>query len=209
MMRLCAWLMSVLVPCLAAAQPFPALYDVTGVDSDDVLNVRGDSGPGAPVTGELAHDAKRVEVTGLDISGRWGRINQGENAGWVAMRFLARVEGPVWHAGQSPLYCFGTEPFWSLTIDPAAKQIVFRDIDSGPVAFPMTQLLTAADGFPAELHARSGTGLLRWASLRAKLCSDGMSDRLYGITASVALSRAGYDPLVSSGTLSGCCSLTR
>ena len=200
---LCLW------PCLAAAQPFPALYDVTGVDSDDVLNIRAYSDPEALKIGELAPDAQGVEVTGLDISGRWGQINSGEGTGWVAMRFLTRVEAPGWHLGTQPLHCFGTEPFWALTLDPAARAMTFQEVDTPAATAPITQLLTAAAGFPAELHARGGTGLVRWASLTAKLCSDGMSDRLFGVSARVVLTREGDDPMIPSGALSGCCSLAR
>lgn len=67
---------------------FPALYDVAGVAADDVLNIRAAPAAGAPVIGALAHDARAVELLGLDATGRWARLNIAEGQGWAALRHL-------------------------------------------------------------------------------------------------------------------------
>ncbi len=60
------------LPGLALAQSFPALYDVTGVASDDVLNVRAAPNANAQVIAALGPKATQVEVVRTDTSGHWG-----------------------------------------------------------------------------------------------------------------------------------------
>ena len=116
-MRLLLTILFVLLANMAPAQThsLPALFDVRGVASDDVLNVR--SGPGVEneIIGALKHDARGIEAVGANADGTWLLVNTFERAGWASARFLQRT-GPDWDAGlPRPLGCFGTEPFWSLT----------------------------------------------------------------------------------------------
>ena len=195
------WAVVLVLPqTLAAQEMLPALFNVTDVVAGDVLNIRTRPSANSPIIGALARNARRIEVVDISEDGRWGRINFDEGTGYVALRFLDPQPGPAWTTMQVPLSCFGTEPFWSFTaIDGDA---VLEVMDSGPVDLVITEVIAAAgrsDVIGVQLSARSSTG---FASLQATQCSDGMSDRAFGISMDLFLLQAegatGY---------SGCCSL--
>lgn len=179
------------------AEKFPALYAVTGVAADDVLNIRAQPDAASPIIGMLSPDATGVEV--LATSGNWALLNSGEGSGYASMRFLAREPGRAWNALQTPLTCLGTEPFWSLKIDPQRGTTHFlTPDDQAPASQPMTGL------WPAQPWAQSAAvGLADgMAVLTGAECSDGMSDRSYGIA--VDIFRTGP---AGGDRLSGCCLL--
>ncbi|SDD66134.1 COG3650 family protein [Ruegeria marina] len=175
------------------ADPVPALYDVTGVAFNDVLNMRAEPSGSSEKLGELAHDATGVEVVDLTLDGTWGRVNAGEGSGWVAMRYLARrPDHPtLWMTPR--LACFGTEPFWSLTID-QGDSARFEPLADQPRTVPAGTLQPGV-GVINRFMIALGDNL---AVIRQEQCHDGMSDRAFGLDIS----------LVLDGTLySGCCSL--
>ena len=88
-MRALALVFLLLAAPAVADGPLPALFDVAGVGGGDRLNVREGPDARTAVVGSLAPDAKGVEVVAVDAAGAWGRVNTGERAGWVAMRYLA------------------------------------------------------------------------------------------------------------------------
>lgn len=181
------------------AEEFPALYAVTGVAADDVLNIRARPDARSPIIGSLAPDATGVEV--IATRGNWALVNSEEGSGYASMRFLAREPGPAWNALQSPLTCLGTEPFWSLEIDPQRGITRFlTPDDQAPASQPITDL------WPAKPWARSAAvGLADgMAVLTGAECSDGMSDRSYGIA--VDIFRTGP---AGGDRLSGCCLLAQ
>jgi len=194
MIRLCLLFLALALPL--RAEVLPAWYDVTGVAAGDVLNIRPAPDAGAEVIGTLAPDATGVEI--LSAAGGWGLVNAGDRSGYVAMRFLKREGGPDWNALETPLTCLGTEPFWSLKIDPAQSETRFQTpedevarvaaITGSWPALPWSQ--TAAVALPDGL-----------AVLSPAECSDGMSDSSYGIAADLFLT--GPD----RARLSGCCRL--
>lgn len=191
---------------LASAQvhDYPALYNVSGVAASDVLNVRAGPGTEHAIIGGFGPFDTGVEVVGTTEDRRWGRVIFGETSGWVSMRFLSRT-GPDWNAGlPAPLYCFGTEPFWSF------ERLVgggnFDSVSgSGPEPFAELWSGPAAARGPQTfgMVLDSGTSTIN-AFIRRGICSDGMSDRDYGIIA-YFLRRS------PQGTelLEGCCSLSR
>jgi uncharacterized membrane protein len=186
----------------AAAQPLPGLYDVTGVAADDVLNVRAAPEAGAPVVGSLAADARGVEVVGRDAGGGWGLVNVGEGSGWAAMRHLAPRPG-VWVEGALPdaLACFGTEPFWSFRVD--AGRAVLSGPDEERAAAPVAVLSTSIPDDPRRVvQAGAGEAAIT-AVIVPMACSDGMSDRSFGLD--VTLIPGGTAPRM----LTGCCSIER
>jgi uncharacterized membrane protein len=200
MTRLLAFLM-LLAPA-AAAEPLPWLYDVARVAADDVLNVRDAPDAAAPVIGTLAPDARGIEVVAGDATGGWGQINTGERAGWVALRYLDPEAG-VWQPGGLPagLACSGTEPFWSLR--PGDGQAVFATPEGGDRTFELAAALDRGiedDPRRALVAVRSGTRLT--AAITPASCSDGMSDRAYGLEILLILEDAGPARL-----LNGCCSI--
>ncbi len=187
-------------PAEATQEAVPGLYDVIDVSAHDVPNVRAEPSGAARIVGALAPDVRAVEVVGIDRTGRWMRVNVGERAGWVARRFLAARPGE-WQ-GRIPdrLSCAGTEPFWRLDIWPGGHE--FTAMDAEPLRYgPGTWLPAEGRRDRWALRAWSeGRGLTAVVAERA--CSDGMSDRAYGLGVEVILSDA-----EGAHYLSGCCSL--
>lgn len=189
----------------AAAQDLPALYDVTGVGAGDVLNVREHPRATSTQIGSLTPGATGVEVTALSDSGDWGRVNTAERAGWVAMSYLAATAAPAAESYfDGPLVCYGTEPFWRLDSAPDGT-ITHNSPDADPLvlirtATALSQNRARASQFvEAVAEGASLTGVLRVAE-----CSDGMSDRLYGLSLDMALT-TGEDRVF----VSGCCTLAQ
>ncbi len=188
---------------LAQDHTYPALFNVSGVAHGDVLNVRAGPGVSHDIIGSLARNATGIEVVGTNQERTWARVSFGEFSGWASMRFLARTS-PSWNAGlPTPLYCYGTEPFWSYERligggnwsdfetpgEPYAELFVGHPAARGPNSFAM------------DLDSGSSTIT---AFLRRGICSDGMSDRDYGIIAQF-LRRSGGQTVLYDG----CCSLVR
>ena len=186
-----------LFPAALWAEIFPALHDVTRVASDDVLNIREQPSADARVIGTLAPDATGVEV--VAVQDGWAVVNTAEGAGFASMQFLKRADDLDWSLLKSPLVCQGTEPFWSLQIDPANWAARFRAPDDPTArALPVTTTwpaLTASGAAAVELP--EGVLVLTPAE-----CSDGMSDRRFGIATDLFLTVSGR-----GGRLSGCCRL--
>lgn len=196
-------LMVLAEPVLATPEyVLPTLFDVTGVATNDVLNIRATPDAGAPILDSLAPDARGIEVVGYDDSGRWGRINHAEQSGWVALRYLA-YRTDVWEAGALPatLRCFGTEPFWSLQAD--GDGVIFETPERTSPLVPLDQILdTGAFRDPRRVfRAEVSVGTLT-AVMVPMACSDGMSDRAYGLDVTVVLSGGG-----GARMLTGCCSI--
>ncbi|MDF1726703.1 MAG: SH3 domain-containing protein [Sulfitobacter sp.] len=202
MRGLFALLLILLAPAAQATQDgWPALYDVTGVAQNDVLNIRAAPSASAPIVGSLRPTAQDVEVIGPNDALTWGQVNSDGRSGWVSLRYLSRQPGQWDGSIPAIRQCFGTEPFWSFRGRPGA---------SGTWSTPEEE---------EEITLNEGTGSLnhrgRFAfrgtlggdeivlAARKAQCSDGMSDRLYGIA--VDLLQLGND---GTGTLySGCCSI--
>lgn len=191
-----------LAPPAWADDPLPGLYAVSGVAADDVLNVRAAPSAGAEIVGSLAAGTRDVEVTARDASGRWGRVNSGERSGWVALRFLGPGP-PVWaRPGLPPnLSCFGTEPFWSLALDSGA--LVFATPDAPEQSLALATVLAPENRHAARrgLIAEAG-GVRLTATIAPATCSDGMSDRSFGLEISAILEGRG-----AARMLTGCCSI--
>ncbi|MCV6587134.1 MAG: SH3 domain-containing protein [Marinibacterium sp.] len=189
-------LVFVLLPLTAWAQDLPALHDVTGVASDDRLNVRATPAASGARIGDLPPDAAGVEVTAR--TGGWGRINLGETAGWVSMRYLAPQTPQDDTALPTHLSCFGTEPFWSLDLS-EGNTVLFQTPDGAddPVRSASVQRDAARAG-----HLILGFGPSTAIIQPDPACSDGMSDRLFGL----AVDLIKRDPATSAHYV-GCCSI--
>jgi uncharacterized membrane protein len=185
----------------AVAQSLPALYSVTGVAADDRLNIREGPGTDWRITGGLSPKATGIEVTALSENERWGRINSGEGTGWISMRYLAREHEHGWRDGEMPLRCFGTEPFWSMPIFLPTHHIEVHEPDHGGYELVGDAGALPTTAFPPTLAVPFSGMHEGMAVIRENAsCSDGMSDRLYGLEAQV------YWRGDTSGW-SGCCSL--
>lgn len=195
--------------CLAAAGPalatpkyvLPTLFDVSGVSAGDRLNIRDRPSASGAVIGTLAPDATGVEVV-AERNG-WAMVNTAERAGWVNARYLA-YRTDVWTAGALPatLNCLGTEPFWAL------RQVGSRMVFETPgTSRPLDRRAVLDDGrFRSPVRAvvaGDGNGRMT-AVIQPAQCSDGMSDRVYGLSAVLVFDGAGQ----RSQMLSGCCRIT-
>jgi uncharacterized membrane protein len=186
----------------AGADVLPAFYSVTGVGGNDVLNVRAAPDAAADLLATLPPDGTGIEVVGLSPEGTWAQVNAGETAGWVALRFLAREPGPDWTALQRPLGCYGTEPFWSLRIDPAAAIATFETPVEDARPMRIDWATTVAGGPPAAGFMLDDAGAPGFATITTGLCSDGMSDRMMGLSSTLFFAAEG-----GLTGYSGCCRL--
>lgn len=189
------WLFALLLVLAAplAADPVPALYDVTGVAADDVLNVRAEPLASSGVIGTLAPDAVGVEVVDLTFGGGWGRVNVNEVSGWVSMRYLQQQPDAedVW---MTPRFiCSGNEPFWSLTVEQGVGA-QFQILGEAEQALP-AGLLKPGAGVNDRYALTLGQNV---AILRQMQCHDGMSDRAYGLDVGL---------LLNGSLFAGCCTL--
>ena len=193
---LCLWL----VPVPASAQTLPAIYDVSGVAANDTLNVRSGPSTDHAVIAKLPPDAAGLEVVDSDKTGEWGLINTGEASGWVALRYMARQPGQPATGLARNLACSGTEPFWSFSLTPDRKAEMTR-LDT---TVPFADVLVVPSANRPDRHAlfADGGDTVVTAMVGRNQCSDGMSDRAYGL---------GIDLLVTDKTevkvYSGCCSV--
>lgn len=203
-MKLAAFLLSLIAASPAAATQeyiLPTLFDVTGVSSASHLNVRSGPGTSHAVIGSLAPDATRIEVVAHSPDGRWGQINLGERNGWASLNYLA-YRTDVWEDGALPagLRCFGNEPFWSLALD--SDQLVYATPE-GERTFARDAILsTGIFRHPRRAITSSDDAGRVVASIVPMACSDGMSDRAFGLDATVVIEEGGTPRL-----LTGCCSI--
>lgn len=185
-------------PIVALADPLPALFDVTGVAADDMLNVRAQPSGSADKRGALAHNAQNIEVTVLNDAGTWGRINLDESHGWVSMRYLTPHPPNEDYTLPQRLSCFGTEPFWSA--DFVQGQRVTFSTPEKTFETPGAGLVQTSRSRPDRYVLGFGNNV---AMLRQDAtCSDGMSDRLFGLAIDVQVVHGGDTALYS-----GCCSV--
>ena len=189
-----------------AQQGLPALYDVAGVAAGDVLNIRAEPKASATLVGRLPRNAKGVEVVAINADRTWATVNTAEGTGFVALRFLSHQSGAGWGALAAPVFCSGTEPFWALDIDPAQGKARLSDPNGPDRTGEITAVWQSTAYHSTAAVALKGAGIDGLASLRGAACSDGMSDRTYGITVDLFLRDESGQ---ATATLGGCCTLTR
>ncbi len=201
-MRLFAFVLALLTGAAVSAQTLPQLYDVQNVASDDVLNIRAEPSASTPIIGTLAHDARGVEVVAVNDTGTWGQVNSGEASGWVNLRYMA-VRGVHIDNFNLPvgLFCFGTEPFWSLQNIGGAMHFDRMDMAGLDMDLWIAQDSGIAEDLRRMVHM-AGIGGPATAFIYPAACNDGMSDRSYGLAISLMTSP-------SAPLLSGCCTLSR
>ncbi|QUJ76143.1 SH3 domain-containing protein [Sulfitobacter albidus] len=193
------YMLCVLWPATLSAQDLPALYSVTGVAQNDTLNVRSAPSASAEIIGTLAPNATDIEITATSENGKWARLNAGERSGWAAHAFLTenKPAAPI-------TACFGTEPFWTLkTKDGESWRWITPETDS-PDAVQLAAPIPSqnrTDRFALTGNFADFEGPVT-AIVHRTTCSDGMSDRLYGLGIDLLLTDSGTPIL-----LSGCCTV--
>lgn len=200
MIRFFAALIAVFISTAAFAQDFPALFSVTGVASNDVLNIRAEASARAPIVGTFSPYQTGIEVVGLSEDRRWGLVRTNEGVGWSSMRFLRQERADSWRDGQQPLSCSGTEPFWSMEVFLPSNRVEFTDMNTGGFELRNDAPYLPSTRFPPTLAMSFSGARQGFAVVRQGVCSDGMSDFVYGLEVQV------YWLSVPEG-LSGCCSL--
>jgi uncharacterized membrane protein len=184
-------------PALATQDGWPAIYDVTGVAEDDVLNIRERPDASSPVVGRLS-PGMQVEVIRPNDRQTWGLVNEGDRPGWVALRFMTRRPGQWDGAFPEVASCFGTEPFWTLVRD--GDSLSFNAPDGTQDQFAITARSGSEnrrDSFHMIAEGADGPAV---AILKTEACSDGMSDREFGISVQLLLGLG-----TVARQLSGCC----
>lgn len=206
-MRILLALITILLFTTASAhadrQLFPAFYEVTGVASDDVLNVRTGTGVSHPIIEYLAYNDRHVEIVRLSDDGKWGLIGYPSGSGWASMRYLKRQ--PTQSAANlpRPLNCGGTEPFWNLTFTRHDNK--FTQLDQIPQRFATLWQGTPDGMGPVAYGVRMAGGTNEISAVISRgQCSDGMSDKAYGFTVNALLSGGAGNRM-----LTGCCTLKR
>ena len=182
-------------PALATTDAYPALYDVIGVASDDVLNIRATPDAGSEIIGSLAHDAENIEVIRPNDDFSWAHIITGpEGMGWVSLDYLAPQPGQ-WD-GLYPDFttCYGTEPFWNLNRKDGT--LTFSGLDL-PTVTAAIQHETSPLGHRGR-HGFSAGGMV--GVLSNQLCNDGMTDVEFGWELNLIFPADGEH-------YQGCCSL--
>ena len=182
----------------AYADSYPALFDVSGVAANDVLNIRSQPNAQSDIIGSFAHDRKRLEVLRLSPDQRWGRVGLGEHAGWIAMRFAVPVAGDDPQQFPQQMHCFGTEPFWSLSMTPSGT--TYDALDAPPEVLTPITAMTASNGYFVSLT--NGAGTQRHLTIARQACNDGMSDREFGLRLQMFAQQAAGNDLRT-----GCCTL--
>ncbi len=175
----------------------PALFDVTGVATNDRLNIRRAPSPQSERIGSYAPDRQGIEVIALSDDGRWGKVVANGENGWVSMRFL-QLRKESFATFPSHLSCFGTEPFWSMTLTEDSARLT--RMGQAPVNWRIPWWTGSANNaygsFAISLLSDTDS---RLAVLSRQQCSDGMVDADYGWTLF----------LVQRGQtlLTGCCTM--
>jgi uncharacterized membrane protein len=193
--------MAFALPALATQDGWPALHDVTGVAPDDALNIRERPDASSPVIGQLSPDASGVEVIRPNERQTWGLVNIGERTGWVSLRYLSRRPGQWDGAFPEIASCYGTEPFWSLRRDGDMLTYSTPDIDAQELMIvSLSGSANRRDSFHMIADGPDGPVV---AFLGTEACSDGMSDRAFGISVQLLLGLG-----AEARHVSGCCTLT-
>lgn len=188
----------------AATQEYilPTLFDVIGVAANDVLNIRAAPDASTEIIGTLSPNARDIEVVGYDETGQWAQINTDERSGWAALRYLA-YQVDVWTPGNVPptLHCLGNEPFWSFR--PNGDEVMYSTPDAPETVMRIEKVMsTGIFRDPRRALSAQGERHRMTAVIVPMACSDGMSDRSYGLDVTLIL-EAGGEPEM----LTGCCSI--
>lgn len=177
----------------------PALFDVRGVASNDVLNIRAEPNGSAEIYGEYFFDRKGVEVIAISDDRKWGQVVTGGENGWVSMRFL-KVRDNSYGRTPEQLACHGTEPFWSFSINDLSAEL--ERMGEPTKALDISWWTGSANNaYGSIAFGLEGGDGPHNALLSRQMCSDGMSDADFGWSIFIINSSAD-----NHGLLTGCCS---
>ncbi|HID07242.1 MAG TPA: hypothetical protein EYP10_08845 [Armatimonadetes bacterium] len=171
-----ALLCALTMPILATAQQLPDAFMVTGVASNDVLNIRTEPKASSAIIGTLDPYGFNIEVIKLSPNGKWGMVSAGERNGWVAMRFSKRTNATAPNEIPRPMICFGNEPFWALGMYPNGDEYQL----AGESRHDLTPINEVVSYQGYAVVFQEGPTLNRTLMIQRGYCDDGMSDLEYG-----------------------------
>ncbi len=181
----------------ATAQSVPDLFRVAG----DAVSIHAENTAASEVIGTLPAGASGIEVMGHGSD--WGEVNAGEVTGWVALKDLESEGAAPWHQLQGNLHCLGTEPFWDARLSAGTSTMLMKGPEAPDMTLNIAQSVSPMDVvLPSLGIAFAGTGEPGFAVLRPESCSDGMSERTYGLSAVFFVGKPG-----AMTGLSGCCTI--
>ena len=191
-------------PARATQDQWPALFDVTGVASDDVLNIRAAPDASSEIFGALRHNATGIEVIRPNDRETWGLVNIDGRVGWVSLSFMARRPGQWLGSEPAVQSCAGTEPFWSLQFDGERLRFNTAELSAtgGRLDRWPSENRRDAHGFSLRVLPDAGPPQDGLAIVTLQRCVDGMSDREYGLRVDMLLGS-----LMEQRLWSGCCTL--
>jgi len=202
---LAAAVLAGLAVCAAPAIAFET-YKVVGVAAGDKLVVREEPQDGGKPAewkelGSIPGDATKVRATGRSKEvgeQRWSEVVSGSITGWVNARFLETADEPA-DLKEETFNCFGTEPFWGVTLGP--KEGEYSEPESKSKLTTERVQPATARLFPLLYRLRNEKD----QSLRATVthhhwCIDGMSDYDYAFQVLLSDDENFYE---------GCCFLKR
>jgi uncharacterized membrane protein len=162
--------------------PAPALYDVSGVNAGDVLNVRTLPNADSDIIGELPPGAVSVEVVAWSRKSEWALVNAGDTAGWVSARFLepSQANSGAWGLPEG-FRCFGTEPFWMIAPTAEGFEMTTPDTMDSPDLISVQDFSPPDDVSLGLFFRGTEKGVALTSQVLPGRCSDGMSERAYGL----------------------------
>lgn len=187
-----------------SATEFSVFASVTGVQASDTLNIRKTPSPSAELLGKIPAKEEKVPCIGPHHStenSRWMRVSYQGIQGWVNQRYL-KFTGKT-RVFEKALECVGTEPFWSLQIDPSGLS-TFEAMGSPPKALLLDskqQAVGRLDVWWMSFHGKDPELPSSLFLVKSGSCSDDMSDHRYAYDLFVALG--------SQSALKGCCDLSK
>ena len=200
-------LLSLYTTVLAADEN--AVYAVTGVNSDDYLNVRQKATARSAIVTRLPHDS--VGIRRLDgeasISGNiWWRVKWEGKQGWINRRYLKPVTtqnsaaaAPVsTQKMKTPatLHCGGNEPFWGMKI--TQNHLSYTSMNGQKWNLPVVFNKTSENNTTiAAIYAKQDNKQILSMLQKVSACSDGMSDIDYPYAITAIINQQQF--------YSGCC----
>lgn len=184
--------------------PMLVFASVTGVQASDTLNIRKTPSPSAEVLGKIPASEEKVACVGphhVTGASRWMRVSYQGTQGWVNQRYL-KFSGKA-RALEKSLECVGTEPFWSLQIDPSGLS-TFEAMGASPKALLLKdkqQAVGRLDVWRLTFHGKDPELPSSLFLAKSDGCSDDMSDHRYAYELFVTLG--------SQSALKGCCDLAK
>lgn len=188
-----------LLSILSSSYAISQTYSVVGVADNDVLNLRDNiieygTISEAPIIARIPSNANGITVTGVTLpvgQYRWREVRYRGAVGWVNEKFLQLQDYPEFI---KHLECFGTEPFWSLSLSPPGGELTLPD-NQEPITVTIPNISSGVgrrDLWSFSIRAR-GTGI-DGLIVYTESCSDGMSDFTYDYEMFLMFLRPGGGP---------------